>query len=127
MFSFEGSPQQSNKSEYQFHQRFECISAACLQCNRCRPTQFSWRTNIWYIESVLKQLDLTDSNDVFDDVPENILKTAAEMTIYLNFSPPKNIVPTLPNMFDRFFRDTTLSVKEIIIGIYACDRNNFIV
>ena len=116
-----------NKSEYQFYQRFECIACSPYDynCNKCVPNSFGWKTSTLNMESVLKQFNLTDSNDVFDDVPENILKTAAEMTIYLNFSPPYN--PIFQKMFYLFFRDTTLSVKELIIGIYTCVKNNFIV
>ena len=64
------------------------------------------------LQNMYSELELYDSIVLEEEIPENVLKSAAEMIVYLNFLPSKKILYLF-----QLIHKTENSLKQLIIGI----------
>ena len=89
-----------------------------LQHNEQR-TLYTWSvfddnnflSNKQNVEELYKELQLSNDSVTSEDIPENILKSAAEMMVYLSFRPSNTTIYLM-----KMVQTNNLQVKNIIMG-----------
>ena len=83
-----------------------------------KDTYSTWENNDGFLyeyenlQKMYSELELYDSIVLEEEIPENVLKSAAEMIVYLNFLPSKKILYLF-----QLIHKTGNSLKQLIIGI----------
>ena len=89
-----------------------------LQHNEQR-TLYTWSvfddndflSNKQNVEELYKELQISNDSVTSEDIPENILKSAAEMMVYLSFRPSNTTIYLM-----KMVQTNNLQVKNIIMG-----------
>ena len=76
----------------------------------------SWTNNdvIYYstqLNNISQQLELSESDVLIENISEEILYKAAEMLIYLNFCPSKEM-----RYLFRFVHESDMKIKHLLLG-----------
>ena len=70
----------------------------------------TWTDKDEDLKTISQKLDLPEF-EIFENVSEEILYQAAEMLIYLNFCPPKDM-----RYFFRLINEDDLNIKQLLLG-----------
>ena len=64
---------------------------------------------------ISQQLELSESEVLIENVSEDILYKAAEMLIYLNFCPSKEM-----RYFFKLIHEDDITIKKLLLGTNRC-------
>ena len=64
---------------------------------------------------ISQQLELSESEVIIENVSEVILNKAAEMLIYLNFCPSKEM-----RYFFKLIHEDDITIKKLLLGTNRC-------